>query len=101
MPVRTGYRHKNIPDSWLKYTEVGHRIGLSCFRITAWVRHGYLRTHKVGHISYICWDEAMQSRLFRNQLEKFKKRLLREADLELPDKEHSDPLSVEHIYNEV
>jgi hypothetical protein len=74
-------RHANIPESWLRFKEAGDRVGVSHITISKWVRQGYLKGHRVGCFIYVDWNEAMQSRLFRNVHARF------QASLEVDDPE--------------
>lgn len=80
-------RHKGIPDSWIRATEAGHRLGVNTCRIVCWCRLGYFSSYRKNlQTVYYCWEEMLRNKLVRQEFEKFQARLKEEENADLPRK---------------
>lgn len=60
-----------VPKGWLRFGQVGDRVGKYPATISSWVRNGYLTSHTIGQHEYIIWEDAMKSRFFKREYEKY------------------------------
>lgn len=96
----TSKRQNNLPPSWIRIAEAGHRLGLPLKRIGVWARLGYFRKYKRGQISYVCWDEMLRNKLVRERLAAFQRELENEVEKPRFKRKRHDPMLKEPMYKE-